>query len=92
MAGYLLKWCWDQKITPTQKLVLMALNEHAYYERGVWMCPSSHATVAALTGLTTQSICRVIADLFELGLVDFQGNVDGRRSVYVLNAPPRVQA
>lgn len=59
-------WAWSQTVTPTQKLVLLSLAEHANDSGGCW--PST-ARLRELTGLSERAIRNAVRELEKLGLL-----------------------
>jgi DNA-binding MarR family transcriptional regulator len=59
-------WVWDQRITPTQKLVLLALAEHASVTFDCW---PGGARLMELTGLPVRSVNKALRDLEAKGLM-----------------------
>ena len=60
------RWAWSQELTPSQKLALLALAEHAN-DSGV--CWPSLARLASLTGMGKRTVQRAIVDLEALNLL-----------------------
>lgn len=92
MSAYNLKWIWDQRVSPTQKLILFALNEHTNMSHGDWRIWPSVKNIELLTGLKERAIRQAITDMAELGLITVCAQHDpqtGRQLVnlYYLNAP-----
>jgi len=92
MSAMNIGWIWKQDISPTQKLVLFALNEHTFLqEHGDWRVFPAKKTLAKLTGLTERAIRTAIKALEEKGIltVGLQFDEDGRQrqNMYWLNAP-----
>lgn len=91
MSAYNIKWIWDQQVTPVQKLVLFALNEHCNPAHGDWRCFPSQLTLAKLTNLSDRAIRSNMADLERIGLIRVAHQYDqkGRQqsNMYWLNAP-----
>ena len=66
MSNRAINWAWLQKVTPTQKLVLLHMADKAGDSLLAW---SSVRKMAIETGLTERSIYRAIDDLRVLGLI-----------------------
>lgn len=59
-------WVWNQRISPTQKLVLIALAEHASEAYDCW---PGMERLMALTGLPTRAVDKALRDLEAKGLI-----------------------
>lgn len=87
------EWAWDQALSGTQKMLLVALAEHAN-EEGV--CWPSQARLAAMCAISDRQARTHLARFQELGLVVVEhrpGDGAGRKSnVYRLCLGDRTQA
>ncbi|RKZ15804.1 hypothetical protein DRQ53_08025 [bacterium] len=92
MAASLVSWVWAQKLTPTQRLVLLALNERVAWHdfRGRWECVPSYSGIATMTGYSRGTVVREIAKLVALGILTIEPRFDGlgrqRHNYFVVNA------
>jgi DNA-binding MarR family transcriptional regulator len=68
-------WAWNQSTTTTEKLVLLALADHAWPD-GTHAYPSV-GRLARMTGLTERSVRRAIAGLIEKDLIVREFNAGG---------------
>jgi predicted Rossmann fold nucleotide-binding protein DprA/Smf involved in DNA uptake len=66
MSFQAMTWAWQQKVSPTQKLVLLALADRADEFRN---CEASLTRLISETGLTLEQIGRAMAKLEIQGLV-----------------------
>lgn len=92
MSAYNIGWIWDQKVTPTQKLVLFALNEHTNMSHGDWRIWPSVKNIMRLTGLQERAIRKAVTEMAEAGVITVCAQHDpntGRQltNLYYLNAP-----
>lgn len=92
MSAYNIGWIWDQNVSPTQKLVLFALNEHTNMSHGDWRIWPSVKNIMRLTGLSERAIRSAVAELSEMGLITVCAQHDpntGRQlsNIYYLTAP-----
>jgi len=60
-------WVWDQAIAPNQKIVLLAIADHANDEGGNSF--PSQETLAKKTGYTVRQVRRIIGQLSDLGML-----------------------
>ena len=77
-------WAWAQAVTPTQKLVLLSLAEHANDQGG--SCFPCGATLRGLTGLSERAIRKALRELEALDLIDCQhgrGKTSSRYRLHV---------
>lgn len=78
-----LKWAWQQEVTPTEKLVLLVIAEHANSD-GASSFPSAERMVK-MTGLSRRSIFYTVKNLRRAGLLVQQKAVSKRKhNVYSL--------
>jgi DNA-binding MarR family transcriptional regulator len=68
-------WAWNQSTTTTEKLVLLALADHAWPD-GTHAYPSI-SRLARMTGLTERSVRRAISSLIEKDLIVREINAGG---------------
>jgi hypothetical protein len=92
MSAYNIGWIWDQNVSPTQKLVLFALNEHTNMSHGDWRIWPSVKNIMRLTGLSERAIRSAVTELSEMGLITVCAQHDpntGRQlsNIYYLTAP-----
>jgi hypothetical protein len=91
MSGYNIRWIWDAQCSPTEKLVLFALNEHCNAGHGDWRVWPNVKTLTRLTGMSDRTIRTHIASLASQGLITVceQRRPDGtqRSNLIYLNAP-----
>lgn len=59
-------WAWGQGISPMQKLVLLALVEHANEEGDYW---SSEEGLRNMTGLSPHELHTTVQELETMGLI-----------------------
>lgn len=74
-------WAWKQKVTSTQKLVLLSLADRAGENHDCW--PSIERLVNN-TGLNRKTVIKVIKEMVELGLIHSQKKAFGRSNTYTL--------
>jgi DNA-binding MarR family transcriptional regulator len=63
---YVTYWAWEQRVSPTQKLVLLAFAGHA---NEVFDCWPSEARLGELTGLPVRTVRRAVHELEAKGLI-----------------------
>ena len=79
------RWAWSQKLPHTEKIVLLALADHA---NDLLECWPSMNTVADEVGMCRRNVLRIIAKLVEKNLISYQSRVTpyGKSShIYTLN-------
>ena len=81
-------WAWAQPVSPSQKLVLLVLAEHANEERACW--PSLRC-IAGRTGLSERCIRGVLRELERLGLITCQCGGGRMANRFTLQVGPRQQ-
>jgi DNA-binding MarR family transcriptional regulator len=59
-------WAWDQKLSPTLKLVLVALAEYVSKDDDSWPCEES---LVEMTGLPLPSVSKAVRELEASGLI-----------------------
>tara|TARA_R110001583_G_scaffold68910_3_gene195726 strand:- start:488 stop:1285 length:798 start_codon:yes stop_codon:yes gene_type:complete len=74
-------WAWNQKVTSTQKLVLLSLADRAGENHDCW--PSIDRLVEN-TGLNRKTVIKVIKEMVGLGLIHSQKKAFGRSNTYTL--------
>ncbi len=74
-------WAWKQKVTSTQKLVLLSLADRAGENHDCW--PSIERIVDN-TGLNRKTVMKAIKDMVELDLIHSQKKAFGRSNTYTL--------
>lgn len=74
-------WAWKQKVTSTQKLVLLSLADRAGENHDCW--PSIDRIVDN-TGLNRKTVMKAIKDMVELDLIHSQKKAFGRSNTYTL--------
>lgn len=57
------RWAWQRPVTPTEKLVLLALAHHVHGRSPRATCYPSLARLRAMTGLSRSSVCRLLDGL-----------------------------
>lgn len=73
-------WAWRQKLSPTQKLILLSMADRAGEDHTCW---PSNARLCLDTGLNRKTVYAVIAQLVGMGLIVRNKN-DGVNNVYKL--------
>jgi DNA-binding MarR family transcriptional regulator len=66
MNRYVMAWAWDQRVSPTQKLVLLALAQHASETYDCW---PGEERLMELTGLPLHAVSKAVCDLETMGLI-----------------------
>ena len=91
MSFQAINWAWQQQVSGSSKLVLIALADSASPEGECW---SGRKAVAKMCGITDRSVTEHIGKLVALGLISYeeQRRRDGSRStnLYQLNLRDRV--
>lgn len=82
MSVAAMSWAWQLDITPTEKLTLLALADHANDEN--YTCWPSLTHLENKTGLSRTSIWRSIDVLVDHGLVDRKNDPEKSSTVYRL--------
>jgi DNA-binding transcriptional ArsR family regulator len=77
-------WAWAQDTSPTQKLVLLALAEHANDGYACW--PSIHR-LQERTGLSRRGVQKALRELEQRGLVSAERGGGRSANRYALNLP-----
>ena len=67
MSFSAIKWAFKQPLSPTEKLVLLCIADHAHEK--TQQCWPSLGTIAKESGLSTRSVIRSVNKLVELGLL-----------------------
>lgn len=75
-------WVWSQPISPTGKLICLALLR--YRNNATGLCYPSHATLCAATGLSRSGLQRSLRELRRSGIVEAQ-DAPGRSNRYALH-------
>ena len=92
MSFSAIKWAFKQPVSPTEKLVLLFLADHA--NEKTQQCWPSLGTIARESGLSTRSVIRSMNKLSELGLLERADRFSNNRqtsNIYTLkigNTPP----
>lgn len=92
MSGSLIGWIWKQQLTPTQRLVLLSLNERTAWHdfRQRWECSPSYKNLAASTGYSRTTVLRSINDMANSGVLTIEPRFDGlgrqKNNYFVINA------
>ncbi len=63
---YVMDWAWDQRVSPTQKLVLLAFAGHASEAFDSW---PSELRLGQLTGLPMRAVRKAVHELEAKGLL-----------------------
>lgn len=74
-------WAWNQQVSPTQKLLLLSLAEHANEAGECWPCG---LRLQELTGLSVRAIRNAVRELEALELITCQRGSGTRSSRYLL--------
>ena len=74
-------WAWNQKVTSTQKLVLLSLADRAGENHDCW---PSIGRIVENTGLNRKTVIKVIKEMVDLGLIHSQKKAFGRSNTYTL--------
>jgi DNA-binding MarR family transcriptional regulator len=59
-------WAWNQKLSPTLKLVLVALAEYVSKNDDCWPCEES---LGEMTGLPMRAVSKAVRELEASGLI-----------------------
>lgn len=92
MASFLVNWVWQQELTPTQRLVLLALNERVAWHdfRGRWECVPSYERIAKMTGYSRGTVAREITKMVTKGVLTIEPRFDGlgrqKNNYFVVNS------
>lgn len=91
MSVRVISWAWDQHTTPTEKLVLVCLADHA---NDSGYCFPSIPGVVEKTGLSKSSVIRSLETLETCGLISRERSKGGRgcKSSYQLSTPKHSQS
>jgi len=74
------KWAWGQQVSPSEKLVLLAIADFASDDGG--NAYPSVERVAKMAGLSTRTVIRAIGSLVEAGLLAVSKNHRSRGNAY----------
>lgn len=80
MSNDALNWAVSQRVTPSQKLVLLVLANRA---DGDWRCWPSAKKLAEESSLSDSSVLRAVKELIKAGLINVSYD-SGKRNVYTL--------
>jgi hypothetical protein len=93
MSFSAVKWAFKQAVSPTEKLVLLFIADHA--NEKTQQCWPSLGTIAKEAGLSTRSVIRSVNRLVELGLLDRADRFSNNRqtsNVYTVKIKPLVSS
>ena len=92
MAASLTGWVWGQDLTPTQRLVLLALSERAAWHdfRERWECVPSYPRLADMTGYSRGTVRRTISQMVAKNILTIEPRFDGlgrqKNNYFVVNS------